>query len=76
LPIKIIASWRHGIRITGLKSVKTADSDELEKHADYSCEIPKHAVVVADGLLHDLGEVREVPPISPKRPEQGASCTD
>jgi hypothetical protein len=33
----VSASWRYG--------VKTAEIDELEKHAGYSCEFPEHAVV-------------------------------
>jgi hypothetical protein len=54
-------------------TVKTAESDELEEHADYSCKVPGHAVDVWDRRLHDLRDVGERGSPSLKRPELGTS---
>jgi hypothetical protein len=35
---------------------------ELEEPAGRNCEVPERAVGVGDGILHDLGDVVEVPP--------------
>jgi hypothetical protein len=52
---------------------KTAESDELEEHADYSCKVPGHAVDVGDRRLRDLKNVGERSSPSLKRPELGTS---
>ncbi len=48
--------------LTREKSVKSTESGEVKKHAGCNCEVPERAVGVGDGILHDLGDVVNVPP--------------